>query len=307
VAQAQFEREKAMIDAIVGKIAQQDEEEDMSRRTKQLETQRYIKQYLRDKEQWKIDAAREAEEEAARIDAYATEKRAQMDAWEASKEAAQFERDQIAERIAAEQGEKLKQLEYMEQLRCDLVLQEREEEMRKAEEAAFERRVQERKDMMAANAQQQQLKASRAAAMRKEEDMYRQMMLEKLAEDDKVEQMNAQKRRMKQQDHRREVERLIEARRAEYEARKEAAEAEKAREKELESAKQEIIDAERRKMIAEHAVKLHGYLPTGVIMDDKDLQLFPPEVRQQVKDAMLDRQDAPNFGIKREVDSYTIY
>lgn len=38
-------------------------------------------------------------------------------------------------------------------------------------------------------------------------------MMAKFAEDDRLEQMNAQKRRMKQLDHRREVERIIEERR----------------------------------------------------------------------------------------------
>lgn len=37
-------------------------------------------------------------------------------------------------------------------------------------------------------------------------------MLAKFAEDDRIEQMNAQKRRMKQQEHKRAVERLIEER-----------------------------------------------------------------------------------------------
>lgn len=38
-------------------------------------------------------------------------------------------------------------------------------------------------------------------------------MLAKFAEDDRIEQMNAQKRRMRQQEHKRAVERLIDERR----------------------------------------------------------------------------------------------
>ena len=47
-----------------------------------------------------------------------------------------------------------------------------------------------------------------------------QQMMAKFAEDDRIEQMNAQKRRMKQQEHRRAVERLIEERRLQYEREK---------------------------------------------------------------------------------------
>ena len=42
-------------------------------------------------------------------------------------------------------------------------------------------------------------------------------MLAKFAEDDRIEQMNAQRRRMKQLEHKRAVEKLIEERRMQYE------------------------------------------------------------------------------------------
>ena len=45
-------------------------------------------------------------------------------------------------------------------------------------------------------------------------------MMAKFAEDDRIEQMNAQKRRMKQLEHRRAVERLIEERRAQFQEEK---------------------------------------------------------------------------------------
>lgn len=43
-------------------------------------------------------------------------------------------------------------------------------------------------------------------------------MLAKFAEDDRIEQMNAQKRRMKQLEHKRAVERLLDDRRKQFEA-----------------------------------------------------------------------------------------
>lgn len=52
--------------------------------------------------------------------------------------------------------------------------------------------------------------------MQEEEDAFRQQMLAKFAEDDRIEQMNAQKRRMKQLEHRRAVEKLIEDRRKQF-------------------------------------------------------------------------------------------
>lgn len=48
--------------------------------------------------------------------------------------------------------------------------------------------------------------------MQEEEEAFRQQMLAKFAENDRIEQMNAQKQRMKQLEHRRAVEKLIEDR-----------------------------------------------------------------------------------------------
>ena len=43
-----------------------------------------------------------------------------------------------------------------------------------------------------------ELKARKVAAEKEEEEAFRQQMMAKFAEDDRIEQMNAQKRRMKQ-------------------------------------------------------------------------------------------------------------
>jgi hypothetical protein len=59
--------------------------------------------------------------------------------------------------------------------------------------------------MMAANQKQIEMKAIKAREAAAEEERARADMLAKFAEDDRIEQMNAQKRRMKQIEHKREV------------------------------------------------------------------------------------------------------
>lgn len=49
--------------------------------------------------------------------------------------------------------------------------------------------------------------------MREEEEALRQQILAKFAEDDRIEQLNAQKRRMKQLEHKMAVEKILEDRR----------------------------------------------------------------------------------------------
>ena len=64
------------------------------------------------------------------------------------------------------------------------------------------------------------MKEHKRQAEKEEEEEFRQQMIAKFAEDDRLELMNAQKRRMKQLEHRRAVEKLIEERRQQYQLEK---------------------------------------------------------------------------------------
>ena len=74
-------------------------------------------------------------------------------------------------------------------------------------------------------------------------------MLAKFADDDRIEQMNAQKRRMKQLEHRRAVETLIEDRRKQFEAEKAAEMDEMEQERQRQAMRQQIIEEERQKLL----------------------------------------------------------
>lgn len=63
-------------------------------------------------------------------------------------------------------------------------------------------------------------KEMKMQAEKEEEEDFRREMMAKFAEDDRIDQMNAQRRRMKQLEHKREVEKLIEDRRRQKEADK---------------------------------------------------------------------------------------
>lgn len=116
-----------------------------------------------------------------------------------------------------------------------------------------------------------QFKSMRKEAEKEEEDRIRQQMLEKFAADDRIEQMNAQKRRMKQAEHKRAVEELLEQRRSQMGAEKMREQEEKEMNEKMEAYRRQIIEEERIKLLREHADKLLGYLPKGVIRDSKDL------------------------------------
>ena len=80
----------------------------------------------------------------------------------------------------------------------------------------MEKRIRQRLEIQQTCQQQMAFKELRRQAEKEEEEAFRQMMMAKFAEDDRIEQMNAQKRRMKQLEHKRAVEKLMEDRRKQY-------------------------------------------------------------------------------------------
>ena len=58
--------------------------------------------------------------------------------------------------------------------------------------------MRQRLELQGAHRMYTELKAKKLQAEREEEERFRQQMMAKFAEDDRIEQMNAQKRRMKQ-------------------------------------------------------------------------------------------------------------
>lgn len=113
------------------------------------------------------------------------------------------------------------------------------------------------------------------------------MMMAKFAEDDRIEQMNAQKRRMKQLEHKREVEKLIEDRRRQQEADMELEAKERAIEEQKEALRRQIIEEERQRLLKRHATQLLGYLPKGLLRED-DLEHLDEDFRKHFKTRQAD-------------------
>ena len=86
------------------------------------------------------------------------------------------------------------------------IQQEFEEEQRIKERQEELKRQQDREDLLAAKAYQERVKVQRQEEEQRLEDEFKMKMMEKFAEDDRIEQMNQQRRRMKELEHKREVE-----------------------------------------------------------------------------------------------------
>ncbi|XP_003392043.1 PREDICTED: meiosis-specific nuclear structural protein 1-like, partial [Amphimedon queenslandica] len=126
---------------------------------------------------------------------------------------------------------------------------------------ALEVQIRQRLELQEAHDDHLIMKEKKRIAELAEEEEYRRQLMAKFAEDDRIELMNAQKRRMKQLEHRRAVEKLIEERRQEYQRLKELEVLERKEEERQESMRRAIVEQERQRLLREHATKLLGYLP----------------------------------------------
>ncbi len=93
------------------------------------------------------------------------------------------------------------------------------------------------------------------------EDEFKQKLMAKFAEDERLEQMNAQKRRMRELEHKREIERLWQEKLSIYRAQRELEVEEKRIKEEDERRKASIVEAEKERLIREHGAILAQYHP----------------------------------------------
>ncbi|XP_026504332.1 meiosis-specific nuclear structural protein 1 [Terrapene carolina triunguis] len=276
----EFLKEKLMIDEIVRKIYEEDQMERQLKLEKMRATQRYIEEFKNEQAIWRRKKREEMEEENRKIMEFANMQQEReedrMAKAQASEERKQKLQNMIAQNLEREQQER----EDLEQVRQELYLEEQAEADRKREMAEMEKRIRQRLELRQTYEAQLAFKKIVLQALQEEEEAFRQKMLAKFAEDDRIEQMNAQKRRMKQLEHRKAVEKLIEERHKQFLADKER----ELEERQLEERRQgnihAIVEEERQKLLKEHATKLLGYLPRGILKDEDDVNMLGEEFRK---------------------------
>ncbi|CAL8351846.1 unnamed protein product [Merluccius merluccius] len=283
----EFLKEKLLVDEIVRKIYEEDQMERQLKLEKVRATQQYIEEFQKQQAEWRRLEREKIEAENRRIREFSSYQQ-QM---EETRMAKIHEREQAKQHLQQMLTEKYeverKQREEMERVREELCLEEQAEAMRKKEIEEMEKQIRRRLMFQQTCHEQMAFKEMRKQAEKEEEEAYRQMMMAKFAEDDRIEQMNAQKRRMKQLEHKRAVEKLTEDRRQQHEADKELEAQERAIEQEREALRRQIIEEERQRLLKHHATKLLGYFPKGLFRED-DLEHFDEEFRSNFQKQQAD-------------------
>ncbi|XP_060767134.1 meiosis-specific nuclear structural protein 1 [Neoarius graeffei] len=274
----EFLKDKLMVDEIVRKIYEEDRMEHERRLAMVTATQRYIQEYKKQQAEWKRLEREKIEEENRRILEYTEYQERKEEDRLASVRQREMVKEKLLKLLTEKMEEKQRQHEEMERVREELYLEEQAESERQKEIEEMERRIRQRLELQQIRQEQLAFKQLRLQAEKDDEEAFRAMMLAKFAEDERIEQMNAQRRRMKQLEHKRAVEKIIEEKRQKYLADKEREAEEQALEQERENQRRQIIEEERLKLLKLHATKLLGYLPKGIFRED-DLEHFDEEFK----------------------------
>lgn len=220
------------------------------------------------------------EEENRRIIEFAKMQQQREEDWMAKVQETEEKRLQLQNTLSQRLEEMLRQREDLEQVRQELYLEEQAEIHKKKLEEEAEKKLRKQKELKQNFMEQMALKELVLQAAKEEEEIFRKAMLAKYAEDDRIELMNAQKQRMKQLEHKKAVEKLIEERRNQFLADKQRELEEWQLQQRRQGCVNEIIEEERLKLLKEHATKLLGYLPKGVFKKVDDIDMLGEEFRK---------------------------
>jgi len=179
-------------------------------------------------------------------------------------------KDKIFQKLKQEEERRQKEKELLDDLRTQLYQEEFDANERKKDRDEKEKKQRQKEQMIEAEREAHAFKLARKQEEERMEGEFRQKMLQKFSLDDKLEQMNAQKRRMKELDHKREVERLWQEKLAVYRAEREKEMDEQRRKEEEERWREEVIRQEKERLLREHLPNIDGFMPKGLLQSEAD-------------------------------------
>ncbi len=273
-ARAEIERERQMVDEIVKKINQEDEEEYRQRKEKQIQTAQMVRSFEEQRRR-ELEAQRQAErDEEERILAFQRAMDARNEGIAAKKQAKKEEDDRILKQIVEETERKRREEEEFNNLRD--MLWEEELEAKRAQDA-MDRKMKQYKmkeEMMQANAHMMKIKEQQRIRDAENEARLVSIMKQKFAEDEARERAEEEARKQSKLHHMTLIERQKLERKSLYEQEKQE-EARLLKEaQDREEYRKMVVREARKRLLEEHAARLQGYLPNKVFESKEEFNEY---------------------------------
>merc|ERR1712129_288650 len=270
----EFLREKEEIDKILKKI-QNDKNVKMEKEfLKREETKKFVENYLIEREQHRAKQLQAEKAENAKISAWNKVQEERTEAIEAKKKAKQ-ECDRLKyEAVKDEMEEKQKEMDFMQDLINELSMEENQLKILEKERKEYEKKMRLKDEMKRENMLQIKRKAERASKEKENELKLRDDLMARYANDAKMEQLSAHKKRLAMIQYKKDVQDIINERKRLKEM-EEAAEAELDKRASMdEKVRADIIQKEMLRLIQEHAPKLKHFLNTKLATNQEELDII---------------------------------
>ncbi|KAJ8921789.1 hypothetical protein NQ315_008415 [Exocentrus adspersus] len=264
----EFLREKKMIDDIVQRIHDEDERELQEKMCKMKRTRDEMIAFKQAQELWRKRKAEEIEAENRRIQEFLAAKAADVKARSDDRAKREQVKAKISEDIAKQIYEERAKKQEREDIIQELLELEKKEEIERRNRQDIEKQIRHRLEIRESLARQLQEKEERLQQEAGEDARYRNEILAKLAEDEKLEQLSDQKKRMKMLQLRKDVEQMILERRQKRAEEMQLLIKIKEEEEDEMKKRREIVEEERIRMLKDHVKNLIGYLPKGLLTAD---------------------------------------
>ena len=271
-ARKQIEKERHLVDNIVNKINEEDENDYRKRKEAQITTARMVREFEERRHHEVAAAKRAAKEEEDEMILYNKSVMARSEGAAAKLQARKIEEDRVLQRNLEEVAHKRREDEEFNDLRDMLWEEELEEKRAREQRAKVDRQAEMKREMMNANSHLLASKAEMRQMEMENESRIVQNMRRKFAEDEQREREIEERRRQDKIQHKGYIERQRADKLSmhdEERARELELSSEEARREEF---KKKVIQEARRKLLEEHSSKLQGYLPGKVFKNTDEYE-----------------------------------
>ncbi|KAL3682088.1 hypothetical protein R1sor_000110 [Riccia sorocarpa] len=280
------QRDHDVVEMVHQKELDQEKKEHETKRKNVTTLQKYIKQYLMEKEELDREAAEREQKEEQDILDYQTKVEARNKEQDEKKRLQKAFKDKIYGMLMEGHEEAVRERDELEQALNDLYFQQAEEAYHMKAEALRTHREHMKANMRQASDNYWALKAQRQEQMKQEKAEWATKMMEQLLEMNRVDQMNDYKQRMKKAEYKRQIDAQWEE--MQYLLAKEAAEekAKRKKEKAEYDLQMQLLEQERQKILMDCAEELARFFPKGICKTQDDLRLVglpakdPPVIKE---------------------------
>lgn len=278
----EFLREKKMLDDVIQRIHEEDERIREEKYCKLLKTREELAKFKEAQEIWRQRERKELEAEHRRIEEYLMQQSKEFQRRQESKAQKQDAKSKICNEIArkmyAEETARRDRVDILQELLEQELIDKEDSRHREEMDKLFRQRLMNRQEL----ASQIRDREERVVEQARQDREYKEQLIAQAMEEERLSQLSNEKRRLKMIQLRKDCEQVMIDRR-----QKQAEEMQRRIQvKELEMKDEEnrnrLIEAERIRMLQEHAENLIGFMPRGILREE-DMEYLPGQISDYYK------------------------